>query len=312
MVGISAHVGNGEEVVILLKIKNLSKFYQRRQVLENINLHIFPGEIYGLLGRNGAGKTTLINIICNLLRPDHGTVTINNLPTGNATTALIGIAPQDNLLYEHLTCAENLDFFATIYGLTPPQKQQRIRHCLESVNLADRAKSLVKTLSGGMKRRLNIAVALVHQPKLIILDEPTAGLDVEARSQIWDLINQLPQQGITVLLTTHLLDEAEGLCHRLGILKDGQLLIEGNLAELKATIPAVAVLIMQTPTENLAIARAQDLGFCHRRYGQDLGFWLPEVKSLSEIVNLFSDIEITSISLQPLRLEHIYLELTSV
>ncbi len=294
----------------MLKIQNLSKFYGARQVLKNINLHIPTGEIYGLLGRNGAGKTTIINIICNLIAPDCGAIAIDNLPLDSNTKSLIGIVPQDNLLYENLTCAENLDFFATLYGIKGQLKQQRIKRCLEAVNLSDRSKSIVGTLSGGMKRRLNMAIALVHEPKLVILDEPTTGLDIETRYQIWELINQLRYQGITLLLTTHLLEEAERLCQRIGILKDGQLLIEGNLAELRTVIPAAAILIMQTPVEEIAIARGQSLGFSHHHYGHDLAFWLPEQKSLQEIVGLFIGVAIDSISIQPVRLENIYVELT--
>jgi len=307
---LSRHAGNGEETVVLLKIQNLSKFYGDRQVLKDINLHISAGEIYGLLGRNGAGKTTMINIICNLITPDLGTISINNMPMGKNTKSLIGLVPQENLLYENLTCNENLDFFATLYGLKGQLKRQRIESCLESVNLGDRSKSLVGTLSGGMKRRMNMAIALVHDPQLVILDEPTTGLDIEARYQIWELIKQLRSQGITLLLTTHLLEEAERLCQRIGILKDGQLLIEGDLAELRTVIPAAAILIMHTPTEELAISRGQSLGLSHHRYGNDLAFWLPEQKSLQEIISLFSGVEIDSISVQPVRLENIYVELT--
>ncbi|AFY72460.1 ABC-type multidrug transport system, ATPase component [Synechococcus sp. PCC 7502] len=294
----------------MLKIQNLSKFYGDRQVLRDINLHIPAGEIYGLLGRNGAGKTTLINIICNLINADSGAIAIDNQSIGTLTKSMIGIVPQENLLYEGLTCYENLDFFATLYGLTGQLKQQRIQNCLAAVNLTDRAKSIVGNLSGGMKRRINIAIALVHAPKLVILDEPTTGLDIEARYQIWELINQLRYQGMTLLLTTHLLEEAERLCQRIGILKNGELLIEGSLSELGSVIPAAAILIMHTPVEELAIARGQSLGFSHHRYGNDLAFWLPEHRSLQEIVTLFGGIAIDSISIQPVRLENIYVELT--
>ncbi|HEY9603842.1 MAG TPA: ABC transporter ATP-binding protein, partial [Allocoleopsis sp.] len=175
----------------MLNIQKLNKSYGKRQVLQDLTLHIQPGEIYGLLGPNGAGKTTAINILCNLLQADSGTIAIDGKPVSNATKPLVGVAPQENLLYKTLSCEENLNFYARIYGLNAQHQQKQVQACLEAVNLADRAKSPVETLSGGMQRRLNIAVALVHQPKLVILDEPTTGLDIEARYEIWELIRTL-------------------------------------------------------------------------------------------------------------------------
>ncbi|MDZ8104407.1 MAG: ABC transporter ATP-binding protein [Nostoc sp. DedQUE12a] len=295
----------------MLKIENLNKSYKFRKVLQNLNLHINSGEIYGLLGANGAGKTTTINIICNLLKPDSGNVMINNQPVSQATKKIIGIAPQENLLYKTLTCEENLKFFADIYGLDRKTRQKQIKETLAAVNLLDRARSPVETLSGGMQRRLNIAVALVHQPKLVILDEPTTGLDIESRYEIWELIRQLKNQGVTILLTTHLLDEAERLCQRIGILKDGQILAEGSLTQLRMLIPTSEILVVQTPEEELAIARAEEYGFTPRRYGDELTFWLPEPLELKEIISRFEGIPINAIARQPVRLEHIYIELTS-
>lgn len=212
----------------MLRIEKLNKGYGDRSVLQDLSLAIAPGEIYGLLGPNGAGKTTTINIICNLLKADGGIVEINGQPISRDTQRLIGIAPQENLLYRSLTCAENLDFFARLYGLSRSARLKQIRYCLEAVNLSDRAHSPAETLSGGMQRRLSMAIALVHQPQLVILDEPTTGLDIESRYEIWDLIRQLRHQGITVLLTTHLLEEAERLCQRIGILKGGNNVGRGN------------------------------------------------------------------------------------
>ncbi len=294
----------------MLKIQNLSKFYGDRLVIENINLDIPQGEVYGLLGPNGAGKTTIINIICNLLQPDSGVIAIDGEPISDTTKALIGIAPQENLLYESLTCAENLQFFAALYGLRGKVKAQRVQACLEAVNLADRAQSLVENLSGGMKRRMNMAIALIHNPKLVILDEPTTGLDIEARYEIWELIKQLRAQGTTLLLTTHMLEEAERLCQKIGILKNGHLLAEGSLEQLRQIIPAQAILIMQTSEEDKAIAKAAEHGFPTRRYGNDLAFWLPDHKSMQEIVVLFTGVAINSIAIQPVRLENIYIEIT--
>lgn len=294
----------------MLNIENLHKSYGKHPVLRDLNLHIQPGEVYGLLGSNGAGKTTTINIICNLLNADSGTVKINGEKVCPATKSLIGVAPQENLLYKNLTCEENLYFYAQIYGLTKSQRRQRVQICLEAVNLAHRAKSLVETLSGGMQRRLNMAVALVHQPKLLILDEPTTGLDIETRYEIWALIRSLKYQGFTILLTTHLLDEAQQLCQRIGILKAGQIIAQGSLEQLRQTIAAAEIVIVQTADEEKAIARAQELGFTHRYYGTDLAFWLPQQWELSEIIAQFEGISLDSIARQPVRLEHIYLEVT--
>jgi ABC-2 type transport system ATP-binding protein len=294
----------------VLYIENLRKSYKKRLVLQGLNLHINPQEIYGLLGKNGAGKTTTINILCNLLRADSGNISINGEPLSAQTKKMIGVAPQENLLYKSLSCEENLNFFAQIYGLRGREKQLKIEESLRAVNLLDRAKSTVETLSGGMQRRLNIAVAIVHHPKLVILDEPTTGLDIEARYEIWELICNLKNQGITVLLTTHLLEEAERLCDRIGILKDGQIVAEGTLSELRERIPAKELVIVKTNEEERAIALGEKHGFTHRYYGTDLAFWLPEHLELKQLINMFEELDLDSISRQPIRLEHIYIDVT--
>ena len=294
----------------MLRIEKINKRYGDRLVLQDLNFSIAEGEVYGLLGPNGAGKTTTINIICDLLKADSGTIYIEDQSVCQATKKLIGIAPQENLLYQSLTCRENLDFFARIYGLSKSKRVEQVSHCLEAVNLVERANSPVETLSGGMQRRLSVAIALVHQPKLVILDEPTTGLDIEARYELWELIRQLKSQGITTLLTTHLLEEAERLCQRIGILKEGKLLAEGTLTELQQLIPAQEIVMVQTEDEAGAIARAQQQGFTPRYYGRDLAFWIPEHLELKDIIERFEGITLSSISRQPIRLEHIYVEVT--
>lgn len=295
----------------MLSIRNLSKTYRGRQALQALTLDILPGEVYGLLGPNGAGKTTTINLICGLLQADTGQVYVNSQAAGTATKPWIGVMPQENLLYRTLTCAENLQFFAKIYGLPRRQRSLRVQDCLAAVNLSDRAATPVEKLSGGMQRRLSLAVAIVHRPKLLILDEPTTGLDIEARHEVWTLIRQLSrEQGMTILLTTHLLDEAERLCQRIGILKQGQLLTEGTLAELRKRIAACEIVTVETPDPEAAIACAIAHGFTPRRYGSELAFWVPEELELKDLLARFEGAPLDAIARSPVKLEHIYLEVT--
>ncbi|QCS48890.1 ABC transporter ATP-binding protein [Picosynechococcus sp. PCC 11901] len=295
----------------MLKINNLTKAYGQRPVLQGLDLWIDTGEIYGLLGPNGAGKTTTINILCNLLQADGGAIEIAASPLSEATKKIIGVAPQENLLYKTLTCAENLRFYGRIYGLSKQACQAQIGACLEAVGLGDRHGAPVETLSGGMQRRMNIAIALMHRPQLLILDEPTTGLDIETRYEIWQLIQRLRDEGMTILLTTHLLDEAQRLCQRIGILKGGQIIAEGTLPELRQRIPAKEVVLLQTTDREGAIAKGTAAGFTQRNYGGDLAFWLPEALELSDILDIFQGIPIDSIARQGIQLEHIYVEILS-
>lgn len=294
----------------VLDIQNLSKTFGQRQALTDLNVRLAPGDVYGLLGPNGAGKTTTINLLSGLLRPDAGRVLIAGELASEMTKLYLGVMPQQNLLYQSLTCGENLSFFAKIYGLSPSLRSQRVQTCLKAVNLQDRVNHVVGSLSGGMQRRLSLAVAIVHQPKLVVLDEPTTGLDIEARYDVWELIRQLKQQGVTILLTTHLLDEAERLCDRIGFLKQGRLLTQGSLETLRTHIPAQEVMTLQTADEPAAIARAAAHGLTMRRYDTRLAFWLPEPLELQELLVKFEGIPIDSIARSPVTLEHIYLEIT--
>jgi len=269
-----------------------------------------PGEIYGLLGPNGAGKTTTINIICGLLRADSGRVLIQGQPAGVQTKSWIGVVPQSNLLYGSLTCQQNLRFFGQLYGLSGQYCQQRVAVCLEAVDLLDQRHTPVEQLSGGMQRRLSLAAAMLHRPKLVILDEPTTGLDIEARHEVWRLIRQFKAMGVTVLLTSHLFDEVERLCQRIGIITQGQLRAEGTLDQLRSRIPAYEIVTVETDSPDLAIARAEQWGYPHRYYGGDLAFWVPDQLDLKDLIDRFDGVPLDSIARHPVKLEHIYLEVT--
>jgi ABC-2 type transport system ATP-binding protein len=294
----------------MLTLENLCKSYGSKPVLQNLSLALEPGEIYGLLGPNGAGKTTTINIICGLLKADSGAVYLGGQPASARTKRQIGIVPQSNLLYTSLSCRDNLAFLGRLYGLSRQDCRRRIEVCLESVNLLDKRDTPVERLSGGMQRRLSLAAALLHKPQLVILDEPTTGLDIEARQDVWQLIRQMKEMGVTVLLTSHLFDEVERLCQRIGILKQGRIVAEGSLETLRQRIPAHEIVTLDTPDPDSAIQRGNQLGYAHRYYGGELAFWVPDQPDLKELIARFDGVPLDSIARHPIKLEHVYLEVT--
>lgn len=294
----------------MIEIKNLIKSYGNKLVLNRLTFSIAKNSIYGLLGPNGSGKTTTINILSNLLDADEGTIIIVGSPSSNKRKSLIGVVPQEISVYQDLTCRENLQFFARIYGLQGSNKSYRINKLIQMFNLAEYENTKVSKLSGGWRRRVNIAVALVHSPTILIMDEPTAGLDVEARHELWELIKSLKANGVSILLTTHQLDEAERLCSRIGILQNGLITAEGSMDELRALIPAKQIAAIDTDDEPILCKKAEMMGWEYRPYGGQLILYMPETYTLKEIVNKFDGIPLRSISLQEVGLEHIYMEVT--
>lgn len=211
----------------MISINKLTKKYGERTVLAEVSLTIRQGEIFGLLGPNGAGKTTLIRILNRLTAFDSGEITIQGAPLTANSKALqtaIGLVPQHINLDGELTVLENLELHGRLYHLPKEERKVRIKELLSYVELADRSDDFVQKLSGGMNRRLMIARALLHQPRLLFLDEPTVGLDPQVRRRLWDLILSLSSQGLTVLLTTHYIEEAEALCQRVAIMEKGRLI----------------------------------------------------------------------------------------
>ena len=233
----SHHVAAQGDAAPVLVCRGLLKRYDRRVAVDDVGFHILPGERYGLLGPNGAGKTTTISMVCGLLRPDGGDVEVAGTrvdPAATAAKANIGYVPQEIALYPDLTARENLRFFARLYGLRGTARDERVAACLELVGLADRADERVDTYSGGMQRRLNIAAGLLHQPRLLVLDEPTVGVDPQSRNAILESVEALGRSGLAVLYTTHYMEEAQRLCDRIGILDEGKLVAEGTREELVA------------------------------------------------------------------------------
>ncbi|MGW0806382.1 ATP-binding cassette domain-containing protein [Nonomuraea sp. NPDC002799] len=219
----------------ILKCRDLRKTFGDLVAVDNVSFTIGAGETYGLLGPNGAGKTTTISMIAGILARDGGEVTVAGRPHHTTSTQgkrQIGYVPQDLALYPDLTARENLRFFARMYGLRRAAARPRIAEVLESVGLTDRADEAVQRYSGGMKRRLNIGVGLLHRPPLLILDEPTAGVDPQSRNAILESVSALAADGVAVLYTTHYMEEAERLCDRIGIIDLGRIRAEGTRREL--------------------------------------------------------------------------------
>ncbi len=292
----------------MLKIEHLIKSYADQPVLKDLNLNIRKGEIYALLGKNGSGKSTTIKILCNLLNADGGTILFKGRRLDPQTKYEIGIAPQEISVYNNLTFNENLRFFGNLYGLYGEILKQRIHELFDIFDLHQHANKRINELSGGWKRRINLAVALIHNPDLLILDEPTAGLDIEIRNELWTLIGELKKKEISILLTTHLLEEAENLCDRIGILHNGIIHAEGTLEELKKLVPANKIALIETSDTEKLIEKINQQGWHYRYYGKRMAVLMPQDYSLSEIINRFADVSLISIAKQDINLEHIYYE----
>jgi len=219
----------------MIRVENLSKRFGDVQAVDRVSFEVRQGEIYGLLGPNGAGKTTTLSMISGILPPDDGRVLFEN--TDMAVDPLgvkqqLGVVPQAVALYDELTPRENLRFWGGLYGLGGRQLGKRVDAILEQVDLSAKADKKVNTLSGGQQRRLNLGLGLVHEPRVIMMDEPTVGIDPQARANILDVVRAIAASGATILYTTHYLEEAETLCNRIGIMDHGKILAEGTLKEL--------------------------------------------------------------------------------
>lgn len=250
----------------LLQVDRISKGFGSVRAVDAVSFAVQPGEIYGLLGPNGAGKSTSIAMISGLLRPDSGEVRVAGqafAANPRAAKRIMGVVPQELALYEELSGRENLEFWGRMAGLGGNEARTRAAELLAALTLADRANHTVKTYSGGMKRRINLGCALLHRPQLLLLDEPTVGIDPQARQNILDFIGQLRAGGTAVLYTTHYLEEAENLCQRIGIIDQGRLLAEGTLAELQERLGGDRVFVLEA---DFASARPDTWGAFHQDF----------------------------------------------
>ncbi len=223
-----------------LEVHEVSKSYGPTIALEGVSFHVEEGEIFGLLGPNGAGKTTLLSIVSCLLEASSGDVRLRGrplVPGDREVRRLIGIVPQELALYGELTGRENLNFFGELYGVRGAELRRRVERILAAIGLEDRAGDRVRTFSGGMKRRLNLGVALVHGPRLLLLDEPTVGVDPQSRNHIFEEVRRLNGEGMTLVYTSHYMEEVQALCGRIGIMDRGRLAACDTLPQLLQLLP---------------------------------------------------------------------------
>lgn len=302
----------------MLTANHLSKSYENIQALSNVSLSIKKGELYGLLGPNGAGKTSTISILSSLLKPDSGEVLYQGKSLSENISEckkMMGLVPQEIALYEDLTAIENLKFWGKLYGIKSKPLQSKIEELLEFMGLTDRKNHKIKTYSGGMKRRINIAAALLHNPKIVFMDEPTVGIDPQSRNLIFEVIEELHSRGLTMIYTTHYMEEAERLCDRIGIIDEGKIIAEGSLEELKKSSKIkeeIRLKFTNTQKEDLLKINNQ---FQNQLLIQDNQMVLSTSQTNTDLPKLIqmcthANLHLENLQVKNVSLESIFLELT--
>ena len=309
----------GVKKMNVLEIKNLTKKFGDFIAVDNMSLAVQEGEIFGFLGSNGAGKSTTINMIAGLLQTNGGEIKIleKNIASHSKFAKMnIGIVPQDLAIYEDMTAYENVRFFAGLYGLRGAELKERVEEALVFVGLIDKQKSFPKDFSGGMKRRLNIACAIAHRPKLIIMDEPTVGIDPQSRNYILTSVRKLNEMGCTVIYTSHYMEEVEEICSRIAIVDHGKVIAEGTKEQLKAIITDTRDIWVEVKnTENLEEAALKEIKGVNSISIEENIIKInsqSEVNNLNHIIQFFISrgIEIRSLQEQAPNLETVFLTLT--
>jgi len=240
--------GIGSDIVAIVEAHDLTKVFDGRKAVDHLDLEIEEGELFGLLGPNGAGKSTTVAMLSTILSPTRGTAIVGGYDIrrqAKEVRSIIGVVPQEFGLYDDLTAEENLAYLGKLHGVEEGKLREWIDELLRLVQLRDRANDRVKTFSGGMKHRLNLAAGLIHEPRLLFLDEPTTGLDPQARLAVWELIKQFQSKGVTILLTTHYMEEADYLCGRVAIMDRGKVIALDSPARLKHSIGKLEIIEMK-------------------------------------------------------------------
>ncbi len=293
-----------------IEIKNLSKIYDNGfKALSNINLEINKGEIFAMLGPNGAGKTSLISIICGIVKPTSGKITVENfdiIKDYRETRSRIGLVPQELTLEQFETVFNNVSYSRGLYGKKPDPKH--IEKVLKQLTLWDKKDLILRQLSGGMKRRVLIAKALSHEPQILFLDEPTAGVDVELRQEMWKVVKSLRETGVTIILTTHYIEEAEAIADRVGVINQGEIIIVEEKSELlkKMGHKILTVELQQEIKEVPTSLKKYNLGIGNNRMSLDYTYNLTEKQT--GITNLLQDIKDSGLKLKDLKTEQSNLE----
>ncbi len=296
-----------------IEIKGLIKEFDGIRAVDGISLEIEYGEIFSLLGPNGAGKTTTISILATLLKPTKGKAKVNGYDVVTQAAKVrhsIGIVFQDPSLDDRLTARENLDIHGRLYHMKKDERKKRIEEVLEMVELRERADSLVKTFSGGMRRRLEIARGLMHKPRILFLDEPTLGLDPQTRRHIWNYIEKLRDEGVTVLLTTHYMEEADKLADRVAIIDRGKIIALGSPSELKDSIGGDVIKIKCSNADKMAAILSSN-GFNAMIVDNEIIIKAKKAeKEIPRIFSLAKGIEIKSIMYKEPSLEDVFIHYT--
>jgi lipooligosaccharide transport system ATP-binding protein len=293
-----------------LSARGLHKFFDELEVVRGVDIEVPPGECFGLLGPNGAGKTTTLKLCLGLSDPDAGTIELLGEPVprrAREARRRVGVVPQFDNLDPDFTVTENLIVYGRYFGMQVREIEARIPQLLEFAGLAGRARAKIQTLSGGMRRRLTLARALVNDPQLIFMDEPTTGLDPQARHLIWERLRQLTLEGRTLVLTTHFMEEAERLCRRVAIMDHGRIIAEGSPRKLVAEHIESQVVEVHGPGVGAWIAHAKDLAPRVERAGETAFCYARDVKSVLE--SLAGQRELVYLH-RPANLEDVFLKLT--